>query len=208
MHPSSARRHAPATERNREPLLAVLREALPPTGTVLELASGSGEHAVFFAPRLEPRYWLPSDLDPLAIDSIAAWRAAHPADHLFAPIRLDVTEPEWPPERQPPAPAITALVAINLIHIASWAATLGLFAGAARLLPPQGILALYGPFQRKGRHTAPSNAAFDAWLREQNPLWGVRDLDEVAVVAAGSGLRLLAVLAMPANNLTAVFSRD
>lgn len=216
MAPSpDARRYAPATERNREPILAVLQRVLPPTGTVLEVSSGTGEHAVFFAPRLAPRQWLPSDLDPGARASIAAWREAAPAENLHAPIALDAAAPLWPVEsenfsdllspldlQQHP---ITALVNINMIHIAPWAACLGLLAAAGRILPTGGILYLYGPYQQNGQHTAPSNAAFDASLQAQNPEWGVRDLDAVVAAAKVHGLALVETTAMPANNLSVVF---
>lgn len=201
-------RHAPATMRNREPLLEVLRDALPSSGTVLEIASGTGEHAVYFAPRLAPRGWLPSDIDPLALESIAAWRALQPAENLLPPVRLDTLAPAWPPELCPPSPAINAIVAINLIHIAPWAVCLGLLAGATRILPAGGVLILYGPFRQGGRHTAPSNAAFDETLRAQNPAWGVRDLEAAAHAAASSGLSLTDTRVMPANNLSVVFTRD
>lgn len=208
MTTAPACRHAPATMRNREPLLEVLRDALPPLGTVLEIASGTGEHAVFFAPRLVPRGWLPSDIDPLSLESIAAWRALQPAKNLLPPVRLDTLAPSWPPETCPPSPAINAIVAINLIHIAPWAACLGLLAGATRILPPDGVLILYGPFRQGGRHTAPTNAAFDESLRAQNPAWGVRDLEAVAQAASSSGLSLTRTVAMPANNLSVVFMQD
>ena len=203
-----AKKHAPATERNREPILDLLRRVLPATGTVLEVASGTGEHAVAFAPALAPRYWLPSDRDPDNLESIAAWRAEYPADTLLAPVRLDVRATPWPVEERPPPVPIAAIVAINLIHIAPWAVTPALMAGAARILPAGGVLYLYGPYRIEGRHTAPSNADFDAWLKAQNPDWGVRDLGEVIAAAADAGLRFEARHAMPANNLSLVFVRD
>ncbi len=203
-----AKKHAPATGRNREPILAVLRRILPASGTVLEIASGTGEHAVAFAPALAPRYWLPSDPDADNLASIAAWRAERPADNLLAPLRLDVRETPWPVEEHPPPEPVSAIVAINLVHIAPWAATPALMAGAGRILPPGGVLYLYGPYRVEGRHTAPSNADFDAWLKAQNPAWGVRDLDEVVAAAAAAGLRFEARHAMPANNLSLVFVRD
>jgi SAM-dependent methyltransferase len=203
LHP---RRHAPATQRNREPILEVLLKVLPPAGTVLEIASGTGEHAVYFAPRLKPRLWLPSDPDPEARASIAAWVEQCPAENLRPPLALDTREPVWGPELESAAgPEIAAIVAINMIHIAPWPACLGLMAGAARLLPPGGVLFLYGPYRQGGQHTAPSNAAFDASLRAQNSAWGVRDLDEVADAARRRGLALVRTFAMPANNLAVVF---
>ncbi|WP_239651460.1 DUF938 domain-containing protein [Neosynechococcus sphagnicola] len=153
-----ARQYAPATQRNRLPILEILLQVLPPTGTVLEISSGTGEHAVFFAPRLHPRKWLPSDPNPLALASIAAWREHCPGEHLYPPIALDVHNPVWPLERDHasedlsgiiPEP-IVAMVNINMIHIAPWSACLGLMAGAQRILPPGGILYLYGPFKQGG----------------------------------------------------------
>ena len=222
------RRFAPATDRNRSPILAVLQQQLPPTGTVLEISSGTGEHAVFFAPHLAPRQWLTSDLDPGARQSIAAWRNVAPADNLHGPIALDASTQPWPvedrsgqstPGAEPAAEPwanplatldltrhpITALVNINMIHIAPWAACLGLMAGAGRLLPRNGILYLYGPFKQGGQHTAPSNAAFDRQLQAQNPAWGVRDLETVIAAAETQGLALVTTVAMPANNLSVVF---
>lgn len=206
MHDDSARRHAPATERNRDPILAVLHRVLPPAGTVLEIASGTGEHAIHFAPRLHPRHWQPSDTAPAALASIAAWLARHPADNLLPPITLDATDPGWPQRLAGTRPAITAIVCINLIHIAPWSACLGLLAGAGRLLPAAGRLVLYGPFRRHGEHTAPGNAAFDHSLRARNPAWGVRNLETVAAAAREAGLVLIEVVPMPANNLIAVFA--
>lgn len=213
--PADARRYAPATERNRESILAVLQRVLPPRGTVLEISSGTGEHAAFFAPRLTPRQWLPSDLDPYARGSIAAWREFAPADNLHAPLELDAAAAVWPVESAPieaflPAldlrrSPITALVNINMIHIAPWSACLGVMAGAGRLLPQGGVLYLYGPFKQGGRHTAPSNAAFDTQLRAQNPEWGLRDLEAVVEAAEAQKLTLAETIAMPANNLSVVF---
>ncbi len=214
---SDVRQFAPAAQRNREPILAVLAEVLPPSGTVLEISSGTGEHAVFFAPRLTPRLWVPSDPNPVARASIAAWRAHDPAENLYPPIALDVCDPVWPLEHQPLPEAlqrldlsqqpITAIVNINMIHIAPWSACLGLMAGAERLLPPNGILYLYGPFKQAGQHTAPSNEAFDASLQMQNPDWGVRNLEDVVAVAQSYHLALVKTVTMPANNLSVIFQR-
>ena len=200
-------RHAPATARNREPILAVLCTELPATGTVLEIASGTGEHAVYFAPRLQPRRWLPSDVDPDALASIRAWQAELPAQNLLPPILLDAREDRWPPESTPSDPGIAAIVSINMIHIAPWSATLGLLAGAARLLPDEAPLILYGPFRRQGRHTSDSNAAFDESLRSRDPDWGVRNLDTLEQEARERGLETRRVIEMPANNLTVVFRK-
>ncbi len=209
---SDARRHAPATQRNREPILAVLERVLPPTGTVLEISSGTGEHAVFFAPQLAPRQWLPSDPDALSRQSILAWQAAAPTVNLHPPLALDASAPLWPVDDSQASLGvnltdhpITAMVNINMIHIAPWEACLGLMAGAGRLLPKDGILYLYGPYKQGGHHTAPSNAAFDQSLQAQNPAWGVRDLEAVVAVAEAAGLNLLETVAMPANNLSVVF---
>ena len=199
-----ARQYAPATERNREAILEVLLEVLPPTGTVLEVSSGTGEHAVFFAPRLTPRHWLPTDPNPLAIASINAWRSYTKPENLYPPIVLDACQPNWELGVEP----ISAIVNINMIHIAPWEACLGLMTGAGRILSPGGILYLYGPFTRGGKHTSPSNIAFDESLREQNPNWGVRDLDKVVAVAKSQQLNLVKIVAMPANNLSVIFQLE
>jgi SAM-dependent methyltransferase len=190
---------APAVARNREPILAVLRRVLAPAGTILEIASGTGEHAVHFAAALPGVTWQPSDSDPDALRSIAAHRESAGLPNLFAPLELDVTAPAWPVD------TADAVVSINMIHIAPWAAAEGLMAGAARLLAPNGVLFLYGPFMEDGRHTAPSNAAFDESLRAGNPAWGVRDLGRVAALARGHGFELVERVEMPANNLSVVF---
>ncbi|WP_309742229.1 DUF938 domain-containing protein [Chamaesiphon sp. OTE_20_metabat_361] len=196
------RRYAPATERNRAPILEILQQVLPPTGTMLEISSGTGEHAVFMAPQLAPRYWLPSDPNPDARASITAWQRFAPCDNLYPPIDLDASSSEWLVESKEP---ITAIVNINMIHIAPKSAYLGLFAGAKRILPIGGILYLYGPFKQGGVHTAPSNAAFDESLRSQNSAWGIRDLAEITTVAQSHNLALQQVYSMPANNLSVVF---
>ncbi len=198
------RRYAPATDRNREPILAILRQVLPPIGTILEISSGTGEHAVFMAPQLTPRHWLPSDPNPDARASILAWQQSAPCDNIYPPIDLDASSDKWLVESTEP---IAAIVNINMIHIAPKAACLGLFAGAQRLLPIDGILYLYGPFKQGGIHTAPSNAAFDESLQSQNPAWGIRDLEEIITVAASHQLELQQVYSMPANNLSVVFTR-
>ncbi|HWP67297.1 MAG TPA: DUF938 domain-containing protein [Candidatus Limnocylindria bacterium] len=194
-----ARRYAAATERNRAPILDVLRRVLPERGLVLEVASGTGEHARAFAAALPALRWQPSDCDPEARASIAAWCAKLP--NVAPPLALDATDEPWPVERA------DAVVCINMIHIAPWAACEGLMRGAGRVLPPGGVLYLYGPFRLGGAHTAPSNAAFDAQLRAQHPAWGVRDLEDVVACAEAHGLRLRARVAMPANNQSVIFSR-
>lgn len=194
-----ARQFAPATTRNREPILEVLRRMLPSAGTVLEIASGTGEHAAFFAPHFPRLAWQPSDADPAARASIAAWTAG--IDTVRPPLALDAAASAWP------VATADAVLCINMIHIAPWSATEGLVAGAARLLPAGGLLFLYGPYKRDGRHTAPSNAAFDASLRARDPTWGVRDLGDVSAFAAKAGFNLAEVVAMPANNLSVSFTK-
>ncbi len=192
---------APATQRNREPILDLLARALPSGGLVLEIASGSGEHAAWFAPRLPALTWQPSDPDPSCRRSIAARVADFACPRLLPPLDLEVTAPVWPVERA------ESVVCINMVHIAPWAATVALIAGAARILPPGGILYLYGPYKRGGRHTAASNADFDAALRGRNADWGLRDLEAVTKLALTAGLEPLEVIEMPANNLSLVFRR-
>ena len=195
------RLYAPAAARNREPILAVLRRVLPATGLVLEVASGSGEHAAFFAAALPGANWQPSDADPRARASIAAFRDAGAPLNLLPPVALDASADEWP------VAGAAAVVCINMIHIAPWSACEGLMAGAARILPLGGVLYLYGPYKEEGRHTAPSNAAFDADLRARDPRWGVRDLGEVIALARRHGLAHRETIPMPANNRSVVFRR-
>ncbi|WP_089091706.1 DUF938 domain-containing protein [Nodularia sp. NIES-3585] len=206
--PEDARQYAPATQRNREPILEVLLQVLPTSGTILEVASGTGEHAVFFAPRLQPREWLPSEQNPLLRASVTAWAEECSSDNLYPPLEIDASAPIWAVEKGTlPYSPIVAIVNINMIHISPWSACLGLMAGAGRILPPGGILYLYGPFKENGEHTASSNAAFDQSLRAQNPAWGVRNLEEVVAAASTESLRLKATYQMPANNLSLVFQR-
>jgi Protein of unknown function (DUF938) len=194
----------PAVARNRDPILAELAPRLAPdrlpSGLVLELASGSGEHAVHFARALPHLQWQPTDLDPPALASIAAWRAEAGLPNLRAPLPLDVTAP-WPLERA------DAIFCANMIHISPWPATEALFAGAGRLLPAHGALFTYGPYRFGGVFTAPSNQAFDQSLRQRDPRWGVRDLDELRPLAAQHGLSLDENVAMPANNHLLVWRR-
>ncbi|WP_353929612.1 DUF938 domain-containing protein [Okeanomitos corallinicola TIOX110] len=200
---------APATQRNRNAILDVLLQVLPKAGTILEIASGTGEHAVFFTPHLAPRKWLPSDPNPLLRDSITAWAAEFKSDHLYPPIDLDAQLPLWPVEKEQITDSpITAIININMIHISPWSACLGLMSGARRILPADGILYLYGPYKQNGKHTAPSNADFDDSLRSQNPEWGVRNLEDVIEVAKTESLTLHKIYQMPANNLSVVFKRD
>jgi SAM-dependent methyltransferase len=185
--------------RNREPILAVLKRFLPARALVLEVASGSGEHAAFFAKALPSVSWLPTDIDAKALASIAAFRAEAGVPNLLAPVRLDVTAPSWPVKR------LDAIICNNMTHISPWAASEGLMAGAARTLRAGGMLFLYGPYKIDGRHTARSNQEFDAYLRSQNPEWAIRDLGEMRALAGRHGLTLIETVAMPANNLTVIF---
>lgn len=200
------KQYAPATQRNREPILEVLLRVLPPSGNILEIASGTGEHAVFFAPALSPRQWIPSDPNPLLRDSIEAWRQDCAIDTLQAPLNINAQDPVWEIEKK--AVPITAIVNINMIHISSWSACLGLMKGAGRLLSSGGILYLYGPYKREGKHTAPSNLTFDQSLRAQNPEWGVRDLENVIKVAQEQELMFKEIVEMPANNLSVIFEKS
>ena len=194
---------SPATARNRGPILEVLRRALPKRGWVLEIAAGAGEHAAFLAPAFPGLQWQPSDADPLALASIRAWREAAGAPNLRDPILLDVTDPaDWPED------PYEAVVCINMIHISPWVATEGLMEGAARVLTLGGLLYVYGPFREGGRHTAPTNEAFDESLKVRDPAWGVRDLEEVTALAARQGLALAERVPMPANNLSLLFRRE
>jgi len=201
MSKDEARRYAPATLRNRDAILAVLRRHLPATGLVLEVASGSGEHAVHFAAALPGLVFQPSDSHPDAHASINAWATASRLPNLRPALALDAAAAAWP------VAGADAVLCINMIHIAPWAATLGLLRGAARLLPPGGPLLLYGPFRRDGAHTAPTNESFDRDLRTQDPEWGIRDLEAVAEGAAAEGFGPPEVEPMPANNLIVVFRR-
>jgi cyclopropane fatty-acyl-phospholipid synthase-like methyltransferase len=193
------KRVAPAAERNKLPILEVLREMLPPSGMVLEIASGSGQHVVFFARALPNLTWQPSDVDAEALASITAYRHEAGLPNLRRPILLNVADANWP--------AADAVVCINMIHIAPWAACLGLLRGAAHVLPAGGPLVLYGPFSIDGDFTASSNADFDQSLRQTNPEWGVRELREVERAAEDTGLVLDGVVPRPANNHMIVFRR-
>ncbi|WP_303979799.1 DUF938 domain-containing protein [Dongia mobilis] len=195
------RRHAPATQRNRDAILAVLRDVLPSTGIVLEVASGSGEHVIHFARHLPDLTFQPSDPMAESLESVAAWVGSSGVANILPPLRLDTTEQPWP------VLEADAILCINMIHIAPWAAAEGLLAGAAALLRQGAPLYLYGPYKRGGRHTADSNAAFDDQLRAQNPAWGVRDLEKVADLAESLGFSAPRITEMPANNLSVVFRR-
>jgi hypothetical protein len=200
---TDARRFAPATERNRGPILEVLRGRLPAEGLVLEIASGTGEHVVHFAAALPQLAFQPSDPDPDNRASIVAWIGHSGVANVRAPIDLDAAAPRWTIDPRP-----AAILCINMVHISPWTATLGLMRNAGVALPSGGTLYLYGAFKRGGVHTAPSNVAFDEGLRARNSEWGVRDLEAVIEVAATAGLVLADTIEMPANNLSIVLRRS
>lgn len=195
------RLYAPATTRNRDPILEVLRRHLPSSGLVLEIASGTGEHIAHFAQAFAGIAFQPSDPDGIARVSIDAWTAALGRTNVRPALLLDAASDEWPVQ------AADAIICINMLHIAPWGATVGLMRGAARALHHGGILYLYGPYRRGGRHTAESNAAFDQDLRMRNSDWGVRDLETVAALASEHGFGPPTVAEMPANNLSLIFRR-
>jgi Protein of unknown function (DUF938) len=196
-----AKRIAPAAARNRDAILAVLQRALPTKGNVLEIASGSGEHVVHFARALPQLYWQPSDCEPAALASIAAWAAEAGLPNIAMPIALDVLKGDWPVARA------DAILCINMIHIAPWAATLGVMSAAGTLLERGAPLYLYGPFREAEVPLAPSNADFDASLKSRNPDWGLRWVHEIAAIAKANGLSLDERIAMPANNLSLIFHK-
>jgi hypothetical protein len=193
------RQHAPAAARNRDPILEVLRPLLQPGASVLEIASGTGEHAAHFAAALPQVRFQPSEPDPARRASIDAWCAHLP--NVRPAIPLDATGADWP------AGPYRLVLSCNMIHIAPWSAAIGLVAGAARILAPGGILLLYGPFLRQGTQTAPGNTAFDADLRTRNPAWGLRQVEAVTELAHAAGLSGPAITEMPANNLCAAWSK-
>lgn len=193
------KRSAPAAERNREPILAELRTLMPKQGTVLEVASGTGQHAVFFAEHLPGLTWQPSDHDPGALESIAAWVEASGLPNVRPPLTIDVTSSAWGID------AAAAIFCANMVHISPWRCTEGLFAGARRLLREGTPLITYGPYKFDGAYTAPSNDRFDDWLKSRDPSWGVRDTADLKRVAEGFDLEQ--VIDMPANNHILVWRR-
>ncbi|MDJ0643545.1 MAG: DUF938 domain-containing protein [Erythrobacter sp.] len=196
------KKHAPATSRNREAILAILRHELPEWGAVLEVASGSGEHAVYFAEHMPALAWQPSDPSSEAIASIEAYRAEYEGVNLREPLVLDASQiASWPIERA------DAILCCNMVHIAPWEATVGLFAGAGRLLEEGAPLVLYGPYFEAEVEPAPSNVDFDVGLRERNPDWGIRTVRSIDDLAGASGFNRSARHEMPANNLTLVYRR-
>ena len=199
----TAKQHAPATLRNREVIAEVLAHELPPSGTVLEVAAGTGEHAVFFAGAFPALAWQPSDPSPEALASIAAYRDEYAGGNLAAPLMLDAAAPD-----QWPIAAADAMVCINMVHISPWEATLGLFAGAQRVLAASGgPLILYGPYIEWGVATTPSNLEFDASLKARDPRWGLREAEALDTLAARHGMARSARHALPANNIMLVYRR-
>ena len=195
-------RSSPSTARNREPILAVLNSCLPPAGLVLEIAAGAGEHAVFMAAAMSSLIWRPTDPDPLALTSIAAWRDHAALPNLLAPLRIDATDPDnWSVTQA------DAVVNINMIHISPWIATVGLMTGAGRILRRDGVLFLYGPYVEDDVATAPGNLAFDASLKARNSDWGLRRREDVVDLAAEHGFAFTRRVVMPANNLALIFRR-
>lgn len=197
----NARQSAPAALRNRAPIAEVLADWMPAQGLVLEIASGSGEHAVFFARRFPALEWQPTDPDPAALASIAEWRREAGLPNLLPPVELDAAAPEWPATRA------DAILCINMAHISPWSATLGLLDGASRLLAAGAPLILYGPWLDDSVPTAQSNLAFDADLKRRDPRWGLRRVEDLAAAAEGRGLALAERRAMPANNLMLLMRR-
>jgi hypothetical protein len=198
---SEARRHAPATLRNRDAITDVLRDVLPENGLVLEIASGSGEHVVHLAQAYPHLQWQPSDCEPAALRSIAAWASDSTSTNILSPVLIDVEQADWP------VTYADAILCINMVHISPWSATLALLRHASTLLPVGALLYLYGPFVRHDVMTAESNLAFDASLKARNPDWGLRDVADVDAAAAGCGIVRTGLIEMPANNLSLVYRR-
>ena len=198
---SGARRSAPAALRNREPIAQVLTEWLPASGVVVEIASGTGEHAVYFAELFPTLEWQPSDIHPDALRSIAAWREESGLANLRPPVTIDASSPSWPIDRA------DALLSINMAHISPWVSALGLLDGAARLLTTGAPLILYGPWLKGDLATAQSNLDFDADLKRRDPQWGLRRVEDFAAAAKERGLELVETRTMPANNLTLLLRR-
>lgn len=198
---SDARRHAPATLRNRDAIAQVLQTVLPESGTMLEIASGSGEHVVHFAQAFALLQWQPSDCEPAALRSIEAWVADAELTNVLPPVLIDVEQSDWPIERA------DAALCINMLHISPWTACIALFRHCAALLPRHAPLFIYGPFVRHDVMTAESNLAFDASLKARNSAWGLRDVAHVDAVGAENGFQRSELIEMPANNLSLVYRR-
>jgi SAM-dependent methyltransferase len=199
--PSASRETAPSAERNKQPILEVLSRVLPPTGLVLEIGSGTGQHVAHFARKLPGLTFQPSELDEQRHASIGAWTRHENLANVKAPLAFDVTHRPWP------VSAADAVVCINMIHISPWDATVALMRGAGEILKPGGVLVTYGPYRREGRHTAASNEVFDASLKARDPRWGVRDMESLAAIAKDSKLILEETVAMRANNFALVFRK-
>ena len=213
---AGALRSAPAALRNREPIAEVLGEWLPKRGIVLELASGTGEHALYFAERFPTLEWQPSDLDPDALASIEAWRNASELTNILPPLVIDASSPDWPlsinvssgscePSRSAENGGFSAVLCVNMVHISPWSASLGLLEGSAKILQSGGALILYGPWLKADMPTAPSNMAFDQQLRKRDPEWGLRNVEDFEAEAEKRGFVLQQVRPMPANNLMLLF---
>lgn len=202
------RQYSPSSQRNGRYILDVLKKVLPKEGTVLEIASGTGEHAAFFAPEFSHLTWQPSDPADDKIESIKAWIAIIPSPNLLPPIAIDAASDQWPVENQKVTPPITAIVCINMIHVSPWAAGQGLIAAAGRILKKGGVLYFYGAYMIDGHHTAPSNVEFDKMIRKTDSRWGLRDIRDVEKEANKQGLILKDVIPMPANNFSVVFEKE
>jgi len=193
---------SPSAERNREPIAEVLSQVLPQSGLVLEVGSGTGEHAVHFAHVMPHLAWQPTEKDKDCLRSISAWAALEAQANVRRPLYLDVTDAQWP------IAAADAIICINMIHVAPWSVAQALFRGSSRILSPGGLLCLYGPYRVAGKHTSASNRAFDAQLRAMNSEWGVRNLDAVSHEAQSFNIELVRTFQMPANNLIVVFRKS
>ncbi|YAI82629.1 MAG: DUF938 domain-containing protein [cyanobacterium endosymbiont of Rhopalodia sterrenbergii] len=200
------RQYAPATQRNRDYIFETLVSVLPPKGNLLEIASGTGEHAVYFASKLKNYQWIPSEPDVMRQKSIDAWRKFYRSPNCQSSLNIDVLNPTWTKKLK--NLKIIAIVNINMIHISPWEACLGLVKGAGNLLPSGGILYLYGPYKQGGKHTAPSNQLFDESLCLQNQAWGVRNLEDVIEISQQQGLKFVKTVNMPANNLSVIFKKN
>jgi len=209
--PDAVRRHAPAVRLNRAPILAALDEILPRRGTVLEVGSGTGEHAAYFARHLSRLAWQPSERSDELLASISAWREGsdgqRPLPNLLPPMQLDLDLPEWPEVAGSTVAYPVAVVAINLVQAMPWSTVERLFDGAGKLLAPERVLYLYGPFRREGRHVSAGNEQLDRDLKSQYSDWGVRDLEALAELGATGWLDLTEVIHMPNNNFSLVFVR-
>jgi SAM-dependent methyltransferase len=206
--PADRRLRGPAFERNHAPIWSAIAPFLQDRGgDVLEVGSGPGQHVVAYAALSPAIIWWPSDIHPRHLASIAAWRAHAAPANVQAPARIDLLDPDWDAGLPMPGPLL-AILCINVLHISPWGVTENLLAGVGRRLAPDGRLFVYGPFRRDGTHTAPSNAAFDASLRAQDPAWGVRDTRDIAAAAQRCGLRIAQTVPMPANNFTLAIERS